>query len=132
MPPKANLLFDVRFIDNPFWVEELRPLTGLHEKVKQFVLDQKASHDFFKAFADMVKVILPMHAASIAAKKGTPSAIDNTFVIAFGCTGGCHRSVAVAAEAAQVLAELFPQYTLETVHREIANKISLESKEKAL
>src|ERR1700722_15778117 len=87
LPPKANLLFDVRFIDNPFWVEHLRPLTGLDQDVQDFVLNQNAAQSFIKAFADMIKIILPMQAASIAAKVGTPSEVETVFTVAFGCTG---------------------------------------------
>jgi RNase adapter protein RapZ len=119
MPPKANLLFDVRFIDNPFWVEHLRPLTGLEKSVQDFVLEQRAAQDFICALKDMIKLIIPMQAASIAAKKGTPSEIESVFTIAFGCTGGQHRSVAVAEESARLINKLFPQYTIRIWHREV-------------
>ncbi len=122
MPPKANLLFDVRFIDNPFWQEHLRPLTGLEKSVQDFVLKQKAACDFICAFGDMIKLILPLQAASIAAKKGTPSEIESVFTIAFGCTGGQHRSVAIAEEAASLINKLFPQYAIKILHREIADE----------
>ncbi len=118
-PPKANLLFDVRFIDNPFWVEDLRPLNGLDKKVQDFVLKQDVSQQFLSAFKQMVKMIIPLQAASIVAKIGTPSEVETVFTIAFGCTGGWHRSVAVSGEAARLINELFPEYEIEVVHKEI-------------
>jgi RNase adapter protein RapZ len=120
-PPKANLLFDVRFIDNPFWVEDLKPLNGLDKKVQDFVLGQDVSQQFLNAFKQMVKMIIPLQAASVASKIGTPSEVDTVFTIAFGCTGGWHRSVAVSGEAARLIGELFPDYSIEVVHREIAS-----------
>lgn len=119
LPPKANLLFDVRFIDNPYWVESLRPLTGLDKNVQDFVLNQNATQDFIKAFGEMIRIILPLQAASIAAKIGTPSEVETIFTIAFGCTGGQHRSTAVAEEAARIISNLFPPYTIKIWHREI-------------
>jgi len=118
-PPKANLLFDVRFIDNPFWVEELRPLNGLDKRVQNFVLNQDVSQKFLNAISQMVKIIIPLQAASIAAKIGTPSEVDAVFTIAFGCTGGWHRSVAIAGEVAKLVNEIFPEYGVDVVHREI-------------
>lgn len=119
VPPKANLLFDVRFIDNPYWVEELRLLNGLDQKVQDFVLQQEVSKKFLMALSDMLKIILPLQAASIASKIGTPSEVDCTFTIAFGCTGGWHRSVAIAGEAVNLISKLFPDYAVYLVHREI-------------
>lgn len=118
-PPQANLLFDVRFIDNPFWIEDLKPLNGLDKKVQDFVLEQEVSQKFLKSFTQMVKIIIPLQAASIAAKIGTPSQVETVFTIAFGCTGGWHRSVAISGEAARLISELFPEYAIEVVHREI-------------
>ncbi len=121
-PPKANLLFDVRFIDNPFWIENLKPLSGLDKRVQDFVLEQEVSQKFLGAFTQMVKMIIPLQAASMAAKVGTPSEVDTVFTIAFGCTGGWHRSVAVSLEAAKLIKELFPEYDVEVVHREIQSE----------
>ncbi len=126
-PPKANLLFDVRFIDNPYWVESLRPLTGLDKNVQDFVLTQQAAQSFINSFAEMIKIILPMQAASIAAKIGTPSEIETIFTIAFGCTGGQHRSAAIAEESARLINEIFPGYPIHIVHREIGNKREFSS-----
>jgi Predicted P-loop-containing kinase len=117
--PKANLLFDVRFIDNPFWIEELRPLTGLHEKVQAFVLKQNSAQSFLGTLKEMIKVIIPLYADSVAAKAGTGSELENIYTIAFGCTGGQHRSVSMAEETAKLIQQLFPQYTIKIRHHEL-------------
>ena len=117
--PKANLLFDVRFIENPYWVEELRPLTGLDKNVQDFVLKQSAAKDFLAAFKEMVKVCISAHAVSIAQKIGTASELDNAYTIAFGCTGGQHRSVSIVEEATLLVGQLFPDYEISIWHREI-------------
>ena len=117
--PKANLLFDVRFIDNPYWVEELKPLTGLDKNVQDFVLKQNAAKDFLAAFKGMIKVCIPAHADSIAQKTGTASELESVYTIAFGCTGGQHRSVSIVEEAALLISQLFPQYVISIWHREI-------------
>jgi len=117
--PKANLLFDVRFIDNPFWIEHLRPFNGLDKNVQDFVLKQNVARHFLDAFGEMVKILIPMHAVSMSAKTGTASEMDSVFTIAFGCTGGWHRSVAIAEESARQMAKLFPQYLIKIRHTEI-------------
>ncbi len=122
--PKANMLFDVRFIDNPFWVEELRPLTGLDKNVQDFVLKQSVTMDFLAAFKEMIKICLPMYAASISKKNDTASELEDIYIIAFGCTGGQHRSVAIAEDVARIIGQLFPQCTIKIRHREIGERIT--------
>ncbi len=117
--PRANLLFDVRFLDNPYWVEELKPLTGLDKNVQDFVLKQNPAKDFLAALKPMVQVSIPAYAASLAEKAGTASELDEVYTIAFGCTGGQHRSVAIVEETALLLNQLFPHYAISIWHREI-------------
>ncbi len=126
--PKANLLIDVRFIDNPFWVDELRPLTGLDSRVQSFVLKQDATKNFLCAFKDMIKMLLPLYAATKAAKTGTASEMEEIYTIAFGCTGGQHRSVVIVEEVSGLLNQLFPQHTTKILHREINEHVVHEHK----
>src|SRR5271170_6589757 len=87
-PPVANMVFDVRFLKNPFWVPELRPLTGLDKPVREYVLSQEAARDFLDSLMQLLSQLLP---------KFEELEIYE-FSIALGCTGGQHRSAALAEE----------------------------------
>ena len=93
LPLDADLVFDCRFLPNPHWVDELRPLTGLDEPVRDYVLEQPAAQQFLGHLADMTAQLLP---AFVAEGKAY-------LTVAFGCTGGRHRSVAIATEVARLL-----------------------------
>ena len=86
IPLAANLVFDVRCLPNPFYIPELRPLTGLDAPVRDFVMQCPETEGFKNRFADMVDYMLPLYV-----KEG-----KSQLVIAVGCTGGHHRSVALA------------------------------------
>ena len=86
IPMAANLVFDVRCLPNPFYLPELRPLTGLDASVRDFVMQCPETEGFKTRFADMVDYMLPLYV-----KEG-----KSQLVIAVGCTGGHHRSVALA------------------------------------
>ena len=86
IPLAANLVFDVRCLPNPFYVPELRPLTGLDAAVRDYVMDCPETAGFKQRFTDMVDYMLPLYV-----KEG-----KSQLVIAVGCTGGHHRSVALA------------------------------------
>jgi UPF0042 nucleotide-binding protein len=86
IPLDVDIVFDCRFLPNPFWVEELRPYSGLDEPVRQYVLSQPESQDFLAKVDDLLTTILP---AFIREGK-------SYLTIAMGCTGGRHRSVALA------------------------------------
>ncbi len=88
IPADADLVFDVRFLPNPFYVEELRPQSGLDEGVFRFVMDDGDSGKFMDMLEQMITFLIPKYV-----KEGKTS-----LVIAIGCTGGRHRSVAVARE----------------------------------
>jgi UPF0042 nucleotide-binding protein len=90
LPLDVDIVLDCRFLPNPHWVEELRPQTGLDEPVKRYVLDQPESKDFLKSLEPMLDRLLPAYV-----KEG-----KSYLTIAFGCTGGHHRSVAIAEEVA--------------------------------
>lgn len=93
VPADATWLVDVRFLDNPYWVPELRPLTGLDEAVRRYVLDQPASGELLDRLVSTVRWSAPLYQR-------------DRLTVAVGCTGGRHRSVAIAAELARRLGDL--------------------------
>jgi UPF0042 nucleotide-binding protein len=93
MPPVADLVFDMRFLDNPHWDPALRPLTGRDEPVGEHIVRDPAWDDAFGRIRDLVLTLLPRYAA-----QGKPYVN-----IAFGCTGGRHRSVYSAEQLAAAL-----------------------------
>ena len=93
VPMEADLVFDVRFLPNPFYVQELRDLTGLDEGVRDYVFSTPQSYEFLQKLTEFVGYLLPRYA-----EEGKTS-----LVIAVGCTGGHHRSVAIAHALAQAV-----------------------------
>jgi RNase adapter protein RapZ len=89
-PRDADLVMDVRFLPNPHWVEELRPFTGRDEPVRRFVLERETTRGFLDRFRDLLDVVVP----------GYVEEGKRYLTIAIGCTGGRHRSVAIAEEIA--------------------------------
>ena len=87
IPLDADLVFDVRFLPNPFYVEELRPLSGLDRPVAEYVFGYLQTRSFLEKLEDMIAFLLPFYV-----EEG-----KLTLTIAIGCTGGRHRSVAIAA-----------------------------------
>ena len=87
LPMDADLVFDVRFLPNPFYVEELRPLCGLDLPVAEFVFSYQQTRTFMEKITDMLDFLLPLYI-----EEGKLS-----LTVAIGCTGGRHRSVAIAA-----------------------------------
>ena len=90
MPLDADLVFDVRFLPNPFYVEELKLLNGLDAPVRDYVFGFEQSNIFMDKLTDMIEYLLPLYI-----EEGKYS-----LTIAIGCTGGRHRSVAVASALA--------------------------------
>ena len=86
IPSDADLVFDVRFLPNPYYVEALRPKTGNDSEVRDFVMQGGTAEQFLKKLFDMLDFLLPNYVL-----EG-----KNQLVIAVGCTGGKHRSVTVA------------------------------------
>ncbi len=86
IPPEADLVFDVRCLPNPFYIKELKALTGLDEAVRSYILDFDVSKRFVEKLYDYIDFTLPLYR-----KDG-----KSELVIAVGCTGGRHRSVTVA------------------------------------
>ena len=90
IPIDADIVMDVRFLPNPHWDEGMRPLTGLDEPVRRFVLEQPAAERFLVHLVELLASVLPEFA-----QEG-----KSYLTVAVGCTGGRHRSVAVAEEVA--------------------------------
>ncbi len=93
LPSEADIVMDVRFLPNPFYVKELRELEGLHEAVRRYVLEKEESKGFIKLFTDLLDYLLPLYE-----KEG-----KFYLTVAFGCTGGRHRSVVIAEELADLM-----------------------------
>lgn len=91
LPREGDLVFDVRFLPNPFYIDGLGHHTGLDEDVRQFVLDHPVTITFLEKVMDMLDFLLPNYQ-----EEG-----KHRLVIAIGCTGGAHRSVAIAEEIAR-------------------------------
>ncbi len=90
IPLDVDLVIDVRFLPNPHWIEDLRPLTGLDEPVRTYVMQQPATAEFLDRFEHLLELLLPAYAG-----EG-----KSYLSIAIGCTGGQHRSVAITEELA--------------------------------
>jgi RNase adapter protein RapZ len=104
LPVDVDLVFDCRFLPNPHWVDELRPLPGTDAKVREYVLAAPEARAFLEELERLMRLLLP---AYVREGKAYLS-------IGVGCTGGRHRSVVIAAELADVIDELgFPA----TVHQ---------------
>ena len=106
-PMAADMVFDMRFIPNPYYVKSLRPLTGNNAKVSKYVLRHKVTRDFIEKAIDMIEMLIPFYR-----KEGKYS-----LNVCIGCTGGHHRSVAVANELHRRLSESGKRTTLE--HRDL-------------
>lgn len=108
IPIEADLVFDVRFMPNPFYVAELKRKTGLDKDVRDFVFSFHQTHDFMDQLEKMVSFLLPLYG-----EEG-----KSVLVIAIGCTGGHHRSVAVAHELSEYIAK--SGYQVTENHRDIS------------
>ncbi len=110
MPPLADLVFDMRFLDNPHWQDDLREQTGLDEDVADFLHRTDGFEENFARIRDLLLDLLPRYRAQ-----------GKSYVhIAFGCTGGRHRSVYTAQRMAQALRE--SGYAPAVVHRNLASR----------
>lgn len=105
-PIEADIILDARCMENPFWVESLRHLSGKDEPVQNFILSNEDSRTYLKNLGELMK----LHAA-MAEKRG-----KTRLSIAVGCTGGRHRSVMTAEYLAGVLGEV---HEVELSHRDI-------------
>lgn len=115
IPDDADLVFDVRFLPNPYYIDELRPHTGMDEDVFRYVMDSPVAEEFADKLTDMVGFLIPHYV-----KEGKTS-----LVIAIGCTGGKHRSVTLARVLHERLQE-GREYGLRLEHRDIGKDALLK------
>ena len=107
VPAEADLVFDVRFLPNPHFVPEFRKLTGRHPKVASYVRQFPQTQEFLDKVTDMLEFLLPHYI-----KEG-----KSYLTVAFGCTGGQHRSVFIAEEMKKRLAKA--GYRVKSSHRDM-------------
>lgn len=108
VPLDADLLIDVRFLPNPYYIADLRPLTGEHPFVQNYIFGNPVAQEFMKRYLHLLEYILPYYV-----KEG-----KSHLVIGVGCTGGQHRSVAIAERIGLFLKE--QHYTMNVKHRDAA------------
>ncbi len=107
IPSDADLVFDVRFLPNPFYIDELKPKTGNDREVFDYVMDSTDSAVFVKQLYDMLTFLIPRYI-----NEG-----KNQLVVAIGCTGGKHRSVTITNALYDKMKEL--EYSIKKEHRDI-------------
>ena len=107
VPLDADFMFDVRFLDNPYYKSELRSKTGLDIDVADYVFSQTEAEDIIKNISNLMERLIPLH--STAGK--------TSLTIAIGCTGGQHRSVAITEQLSKILSKKFSSVT--AIHRDI-------------
>lgn len=113
IPVDSDLVFDVRFLPNPFYVDELKHKTGKEQEVQDFVMKSEAAEEFLERLVGMIDFLLPNYVA-----EG-----KNQLVISIGCTGGKHRSVTMAERLYQHLSSR-TEYGLKLEHRDILVGVS--------
>lgn len=105
-PYDADMVFDVRFLPNPFFVEELKELNGLDDQIVKYVMDREDTSEYVQKLVEFLEFLIPRYE-----KEGR-----SYLTIAIGCTGGRHRSVVIAGK----LAEHFKRLSPVTIHRDIS------------
>ena len=110
IPLDADLVFDVRFLPNPFYIDELKEKTGNDAEVSDYVMSFPEAEEFLKKLTDMIKFLIPNYV-----KEG-----KYRLVVAIGCTGGKHRSVALAREIADHISQL--GYQTVANHRDMGRR----------
>ncbi|MCH5462178.1 RNase adapter RapZ [Lactobacillus sp. LC28-10] len=109
LPIDADIVMDVRFLPNPYYLPELKNLTGLDQPVYDYVMKQPETESFYNQFLGLLKSILP----------GYKREGKNNLTIAIGCTGGQHRSVALAERVGNALGDNYPVHI---THRDISKR----------
>ena len=109
IPLEADLVFDVRFLTNPYWEPELKPLSGLQEPVREFVMKQPTAKRFLDLIAELLELTVPAYREEGRAR----------LTVALGCTGGYHRSIALAEELATRLRRPGQGTSVAVFHREL-------------
>ena len=111
IPVDSDLVFDVRFIPNPFYIPELKPYSGNDEPVKRYVLQQEETKGFIKRTDELLEFLIPNYK-----KEG-----KRQLIISIGCTGGRHRSVAIANQIYENLTSR--NYNISVEHRDIREDV---------
>ncbi|MGH2786633.1 MAG: RNase adapter RapZ [Actinomycetota bacterium] len=107
LPLDADIVLDVRFLPNPYWVPELKDLEGLDVSVRDYVLQQPATDDFLVRTKDLFSLLLP----------GYQGEGRHYLTVAIGCTGGRHRSVVLAEQIGSIIRE--HDFAVKVIHRDI-------------
>ena len=108
IPADCDLVFDVRFLPNPYYIEELRPMSGNDREVREYVMNNEKAREFLVKLTEMIKFLIPNYI-----QEG-----KTQLVIGIGCTGGKHRSVTLANELYEALKEN-ENYGIRIEHRDI-------------
>jgi UPF0042 nucleotide-binding protein len=111
LPTDSDLVADARFLPNPFWIPELRHLSGEDAAVSEYVLDQPGARDFIDSYAKALEPVLA----------GYQRENKRHATIAIGCTGGKHRSVAIARELGERIAAM-PGVVVSVKHRDLGRE----------
>ncbi|HZJ02877.1 MAG TPA: RNase adapter RapZ [Thermoleophilia bacterium] len=111
VPREVDMVFDARFLPNPHWVPELRPLTGMEEPVRDYVLAMEQTQGFVERVVDLLTYLTPSY---LVEQK-------RQLLVGVGCTGGRHRSVALAQTLASAL-EQVPAVVTAVRHRDVGRK----------
>lgn len=109
IPSDADLVFDVRFLPNPYYIEELRPKSGNDREVQEYVMNNEKAEEFLEKLVDMVRFLIPNYVTEGKTQ----------LVIGIGCTGGKHRSVTLANELYHALEQAEGDYGVKIEHRDI-------------
>ena len=117
IPKDADLVFDVRFLPNPYYIEELRPMSGNDQAVRDYVMDNETAQIFLEKLTDMIEFLLPNYI-----KEG-----KTQLIIGIGCTGGKHRSVTLANELYKRLQQN-DSIGLRLEHRDIEKDAKVKAK----
>jgi UPF0042 nucleotide-binding protein len=107
IPLDADIVLDVRFLPNPYWVEDLRDLTGLDDGVKEYVRSHDVTEEFLLRARDLLAVLLP----------GYQAEGRHYLTVAIGCTGGRHRSVVLAESIGELIRE--KGFGVKVIHRDV-------------
>ena len=110
LPVDADLVADCRFLPNPHWIAELAPLTGKDEPAREYILSRPGAQEFLHHYAELLRVVLP----------GYEHEGKRFVTLAVGCTGGKHRSVAMADELAARIADAGAD--VQVVHRDLGRE----------
>ncbi len=117
IPADADLVFDVRFLPNPYYIEELRPMSGNDQPVRDYVMNNDTAKQFLTKLTDMVEFLIPNYI----------SEGKTQLVIGIGCTGGKHRSVTLANELYEALKKT-DSYGVRIEHRDIGKDAITKAK----